>query len=75
MLHTNKGRHKILDECTLPLTAAGKVDTIVTELAVMKVTEEGLRLVEYHESTNVEDVQTMTGAKLIIDDNVKIWRD
>lgn len=75
MLHTNKGKTKILKECTLPLTAVGKVDTIVTELAVMKVTEEGLKLLEIHESVTLDELQSLTEAKLIVDDNLKIWKD
>lgn len=74
-LHTNKGKHKILKECTLPLTALGKVDTIVTELAVMKVTDEGLLVQEYHESTTPEELQTLTEASLIFTDATAIWRD
>ncbi len=74
-LHTNKGKAKILKQCTLPLTAAGKVDTIVTELAVMKVTEHGLKLLEVHESTTIEEVQHLTEATLIIDDDVKVWKE
>ncbi len=74
-LHTNKGKAKILKQCTLPLTAAGKVDTIVTELAVMKVTEHGLKLLEVHESTTIEEVQHLTEATLMIDDDVKVWKE
>ncbi len=75
MLHTNKGKMKILKECSLPLTAVGRVDTIVTELAVMKVTEKGLKLVEYHESTTLDELQKVTEATLIIEDDVKVWRE
>ena len=42
MLHTQKGKHKILTECTLPYTAINVVDMIVTEMGVMEVTPEGL---------------------------------
>lgn len=74
-LHTNRGKAKILEECTLPLTGAGKVDLIVSELAVMKVTENGLKLLEYHESTSIEEVQSLTAAQLIVEDDVKVWKD
>lgn len=74
-LHTNKGKPKILKQCSLPLTAVGKVDTIVTELAVMKVVPEGLLLREIHETTTVEEVQSLTQAKLIVNDHLKVWKD
>jgi acetate CoA/acetoacetate CoA-transferase beta subunit len=74
-LHSNRGKAKILKECSLPLTAVGKVDTIVTELAVMKVTDQGLRLLEIHESVSLEELQALTEAQLIVDENLAIWRD
>ena len=48
MQHTNKGKHKILKECTLPYTAVGVVDMIITEMGVMEVTPEGILLKELH---------------------------
>lgn len=74
-LHTNNGKPKILKSCTLPLTAAGRVDTIVTELAVMKVTDRGLKLIEYHETTDIKELQKLTEATLLIEDDVKVWRE
>ncbi len=71
MLHTQKGEHKILKECTLPLTAVGVVDMIITEMGVMEVTEEGLLLKEIHSDFTVEQVQDATEAKLIICPNLK----
>ncbi len=71
MQHTNKGAHKILKECTLPLTAVGVVDMIVTEMGVMEVTKEGLILTELHPDYTVEQVQEATECKLIISDNLK----
>ncbi|MDR1797464.1 MAG: 3-oxoacid CoA-transferase subunit B [Clostridiales Family XIII bacterium] len=67
MQHTNKGKHKILKDCTLPYTAVGVVDMIITEMAVMEVTPEGLLLKEVHEEYTVEDVQAATGCTLLID--------
>lgn len=71
MEHTVKGNHKILKECNLPLTAAGQVDMIVTEMGVMEVTKEGLLLREINPEFTVEEVQEATEAKLIIDENLK----
>lgn len=71
MEHTQKGTPKILKECTLPLTAKGQVNMIVTEMAVMDVTPEGLVLKEYNPEFTVEQIQEVTEAKLIIPDNLK----
>ena len=71
MEHTQKGNHKILKECTLPLTAAGQVNMIITEMGVMDITPEGIVLRELHPEFTVEQVQEATGATLIIDPNLK----
>ncbi len=71
MEHTAKGNHKILKECTLPLTAAHEVDMIVTEMGVMMITPEGIELTEINPEFTVEQVQEATGAKLIISKNLK----
>jgi len=68
---TKKGGAKILEECTLPLTAAGEVDMIVTELAVMEVTEDGLLLTEIAKDTSLEEVKEKTDAELIVSDDLK----
>ena len=70
MLHTAKGKSKILKNCTLPLTAKNVVDMIITELAVMKVTENGLLVTEISEGVTVEELIEMTEADLIISDNL-----
>ena len=72
MTHTQKGDHKILKKCTLPLTAAKQVNTIVTEMGVMEVTDKGIVLQEIAPGYTVEDVQTGTGATLIISDDLKV---
>ncbi len=74
MEHTAKGQPKILKQCTLPLTAAGQVDMIVTEMGVMKVTPEGLVLTELAPETTVEEVIAMTEAELIIADDLKAMK-
>lgn len=52
---------KILPECTLPLSGAGVVDRIVTDLGVLDVTPEGLKLVELAEGVTFEEIQEKTG--------------
>ncbi|MGB9858777.1 MAG: CoA-transferase, partial [Moorellaceae bacterium] len=64
------GSPKIVARCTLPLTAKGEVDLIVTELAVIEVTPEGLVLKEIAPDTTIEEVQRRTGARLIIPERV-----
>lgn len=70
MEHTVKGNHKILKECNLPLTAAGQVNLIITEMGVIEVTEKGLLLKEINPEFTVEQVQEATEAKLIIAENL-----
>lgn len=71
MEHTNRGKHKILKECTLPLTAKGQVNMIITEMGVMDVTPEGIVLKAYNPEFTVEQIQEATEAKLIIADDLK----
>lgn len=71
MQHTQKGEHKILKECTLPYTALGVVDMIITEMGVMKITKEGVVLTEKHRDYTVEEVQAATGCNLIISPDMK----
>ena len=56
---------KILPQCSLPLTGVGVVDRIITDLAVLDVTPEGLQLVELAPGLTREDVQAQTGVRLI----------
>ncbi len=71
MEHTQKGNPKILKECTLPLTAQGQVNMIITEMGVMEVTDKGLVLTEYNPEFTVEEIQAATEAQLIIADDLK----
>lgn len=71
MTHTARGSIKIMKECTLPLTAAGQVDLIITEMGVMHVTDKGLVLEEINPEYTVEQVQEATEAKLIVAENLK----
>ena len=66
--HTNRGVPKILKKCRLPLTAAHQVNLIVTEMAVMKVEEDGLHLLEIHPSYTLDEIVKATEAELIIND-------
>jgi acetate CoA/acetoacetate CoA-transferase beta subunit len=68
MQHTNKGAHKILDECTLPYTAVNAVDMIITEMGVMKITPEGIVLSEVCQGYSVEEVRSATGCELIVEE-------
>ena len=73
MDHVNKnGESKILKECTLPLTGKGVVDRIITDRAVLDVTENGLKLVEVAKGYTVENIVASTEANLIVDDSVKL---
>lgn len=71
MVHTQKGKAKILKQCTLPLTAKGQVNLIVTEMALIRVTDKGLVLEELGPDTTVEEVIAATEANLIVSPNLK----
>jgi len=71
MLHTQKGAHKILKECTLPYTALGVVDLIITEMGVMEVAPEGIVLKELHPDFTLDEIKAATGCELIISPDLK----
>ena len=65
MEHVAKGNsHKIVPECTLPLTGQGVVDRIITDLAVMDVTLEGVKVVEMAPGVTIADLTAATGVPL-----------
>ena len=71
MEHTDKfGNSKVLKSCSLPLTAKGKVSLIVTDMAVMEVTPEGLVLREIAAGLSLEELQKATEADLILPDQI-----
>lgn len=73
MDHTNKkGQPKILKKCSLPLTGKGVVNRIITERAVIDVTESRLKLVEVAKGYTVDDVQSVTEPALLLDKHIKL---
>jgi len=72
MEHTNRGNHKLLKECTLPLTAMKAVDLIITEMGVIEVTNEGFVLIEQNPEYTIDEIKAATGANLIISDALKL---
>jgi len=73
MMHTNRaGESKLLKKCSLPLTGVGCVKKVVTNLAVLEVTEQGFKLLERAPGVSVEDIQNATEGKLIIDGDIPV---
>lgn len=71
MMHTNKaGESKLLKECTLPLTGVKCVKKIVTDLAVLEVTDKGFKLLERAPGVTVEEIKKATEGTLIIEGEI-----
>ena len=71
MEHVAKdGTHKVVEECSLPLTGKGVVDRIITDLAVLDVTPEGLVLRELAPGVTRDEVRDKTGAPVLVPDHV-----
>jgi acetate CoA/acetoacetate CoA-transferase beta subunit len=74
MEHTAGENKKILKRCTLPLTAAGQVNMIITEMGVMEITPEGIVLTEIHPEFTPEQVQAATEAQLIVSKDLQTMK-
>jgi 3-oxoacid CoA-transferase subunit B len=71
MMHTNpKGESKLLSHCTLPLTGTRCVKKIVTDLAVLDVTERGFKLVERAPGISTDEIRSKTEGKLTVDGEI-----
>ena len=71
MTHTNrKGESKLLKKCTLPITGVSCVKKVVTDLAVVEVTDKGFELIERAPGVSIEEIISATQANLIVRDNV-----
>lgn len=71
MEHTNKGKPKILDKCSIPLTGLSCVNTVITELGVFRMRDGELVLTEIAEETTLENVLSQTGFKVKVADDLK----
>lgn len=71
MMHTNKkGESKLLPECTLPLTGVKCVSRVVSNLAVLDVTDQGFKLIERAPGVSVEEIVNATAGRLMVDGDV-----
>ncbi|HVB01146.1 MAG TPA: CoA-transferase, partial [Acidimicrobiales bacterium] len=69
---TKTGGHKIVNRCSLPLTGMRVVNLIITDLAVIRVSPQGLVLEETAPNTSVEEVQRLTEPELIISEKLHV---
>ena len=71
MMHTNpKGESKLLAQCTLPLTGVRCVKKVVSDLAVLDVTDQGFLLVERAPGVSVDEICAKTAGKIIVNGNI-----
>ena len=71
MMHTNrKGQSKLLKRCTLPLTGVKCVKKVVTNLAVLDITEDGFKLLERAPGVSVREIQAATEGRLIMEGDI-----
>ena len=73
MTHTNRaGKSKLLKKCTLPITGVSCVKKIVTDLAVIQITEQGFKLLERAPGVSVEEIISATEADIIVNGEIPI---
>jgi len=71
MMHTNRaGASKLLKTCSLPLTGVGCVKKVVTNLAMLEITNQGFKLLERAPGVSVEEIKNATDGTLIIEGNI-----
>jgi len=70
-MHTNKaGESKLLKKCSLPLTGVNCVKKIVTNLALLEITENGFKLLERAKGVSVDEIKTATEGNLIVEGDI-----
>jgi 3-oxoacid CoA-transferase subunit B len=70
-IHADKdGKSKLLRKCTLPLTGVNCVNRIITDLAVVDITENGFKLVERAPGVSVEEIRAATEGTLIVEGEI-----
>jgi 3-oxoacid CoA-transferase B subunit len=71
MEHTAKGKPKILEKCTLPLTGKRVVSRLITELGVFDFNNEGMKLVEIFEGVTIDHIRSVTACKFAVANDLK----
>ena len=69
----NNGKHKLVKDCTVPITGLEVVNTVVTEFAVFKFINNEMILAEHSSDVTLDDIKAMTSAKYKVADDVKAW--
>jgi 3-oxoacid CoA-transferase B subunit len=72
MEHTAGGKPKLLHRCTLPLTGAGVIDLVITELGVFEIGEGGLRLIDIAPEVTLEEIRSKTEASFTVSPDLRL---